>query len=119
MAKRQATPISGNKKRSKPATTPEERENQLISLAYDLVEQRLLDGTATSQETTHFLKMGSEKERLEREKLREENEALRAKTESLRSAVRMVETYKNALKAMREYSGQGVDDEDEYDDEEI
>lgn len=119
MAKHQATPISGNKKRSKPATTPEERENQLISLAYDLVEQRLLDGTATSQETTHFLKMGSEKERLEREKLREENEALRAKTESLRSAVRMEETYKNALKAMREYSGQGVDDEDEYDDEEI
>lgn len=115
MAKRIATPNSGNRKRSKPATTPEERENQLINLAYNLVEQRLIDGTATSQETTHFLKMGSEKERLEREKLRQENEALKAKTEALQSSVRMEETYNNALKAMRQYSGQEVDDEDDYD----
>ena len=60
--------------------TPEARENQLVSLAMDLVEQRLLDGTASSQETTSILKMGTAKARLELEKLQVENELNRAKT---------------------------------------
>ncbi len=97
----------------RPALTPEARENQLIALAVDLVEQRLLDGTASSQETTHFLKLGSMKNRLEMEKLQEENRLLKAKTEALQSAKRVEELYTEAIKAMRRYSGQG-DDEDEY-----
>jgi hypothetical protein len=64
MAKAKAS-SSGSTKRIRPALNPEARENQLISLAIDLVEQRLLDGTASSQETTHFLKLGSMKARLE------------------------------------------------------
>lgn len=107
-----AKPLSAERK-IRPAMTPEARENQLIALAVDLVEQRLLDGTASSQETTHFLKLGSMKNRLEMEKLEEENRLLRAKTASLESAKRSEELFAEAIKAMRHYSGQGSDD-DEY-----
>ena len=89
----------------RPALTPEARENQLIALAVDLVEQRLLDGSASSQETTHFLKLGSMKNQLEMEKLREENKLLKAKTESIQSAKRVEELYAEAINAMRRYSG--------------
>ena len=102
--KRKPTIINNEKKR-RPALSPESRENQLISLAVDLVEQRLLDGTASSQETTHFLKLGSMKNQLEMEKLREENKLLQAKTESIQSAKRVEELYAEAINAMRRYSG--------------
>lgn len=95
----------------RPALTPEARESQLISAAYNLVEQRLRDGTASSQETTHFLKRGSEKERLEVEKLKEENKLLIAKTESLKSQKKIEELYEGAISAMRDYAGQGDDDD--------
>lgn len=96
----------------RPALTPEARENQLISLAVDLVEQRLLDGTASSQETTHFLKLGSMKNRLEMKKLEEENKLLQARTEALQSAKKQEELFEEAIKAMKRYSGNG--DPDEY-----
>ena len=105
---------SGTVKKMRPALTPEARENQLIALAVDLVEQRLLDGTASSQETTHFLKLGSSKNRLELEKLEEENKLLRARTESLQSQKRVEELYTNALNSMRRYAGQGGPDEENY-----
>ena len=99
-------PISLNpEKRIRPALTPEARENQLIALAVDLVQQRLIDGSASSQETTHFLKLGSMKNQLEMEKLREENKLLKAKTESIQSAKRVEELYAEAINAMRRYSG--------------
>lgn len=94
-------------RRPRPALTPEARENQLIALAIDRAEQQLLDGTASSQVITHYLKLGSTKERLEREKLERENELLRAKAESIQSAQRIEELYKNALDAMRSYRGEG------------
>lgn len=93
-------------KKMPPARTPEGRENQLISLAYDLVEKRLREGTATSQETTHFLKMGSAKERKELEILEKQKKLLDAKTEALESNKRIEELYSEALKAMSRYSGQ-------------
>ena len=99
-------------KKIRPALSPEAEENQMISLAHDLVKQRLIDGTASSQETTHFLKLGSSKHRLEMEKLEEENKLLRAKTESIQSQKRVEELYIEALNAMRSYAGQG--DPDEY-----
>ena len=100
----------------RPALTPEARENQMISLAMDLVEQRLLDGTASSQETTHFLKLGSSKTRMEMEKLQAENDKLRAQTKALADAEEIKSLYENALKAMRNYNGQG--DPEEYEDDE-
>ena len=106
-----------NKKESnsidiRPALTPEARENQMISLAHDLAEQQLRAGTASSQVRTHFLKMGSEKERLEREKLKEENRLLKARTKALDNAEEIKALYEQALKAMRSYGGK--DDPDEY-----
>ena len=101
-------------KRIRPALTPEARENQLIALAVDLVQQRLIDGSASSQETTHFLKLGSMKNQLEMEKLREENKLLKAKTESIQSAKRVEELYAEAINAMRLYSGNSNANADEY-----
>lgn len=94
-------------KSRRPAMTPDARENQMINLAVDLAEKQLEEGTASSQVITHFLKLGSSKERLEREKLEEENKLLRAKTESLQSQKRVEELYAEALAAMRRYNGQG------------
>ena len=111
------TNSSNTDRKIRPALTPESRENQLISLAVDLVEQRLLDGSASSQETTHFLKLGSMKNQLEMEKLREENKLLKAKTESIQSAKRVEELYAEAINAMRRYSGNrssSDEDDDQY-----
>lgn len=97
------------------ATTPEQRERQLIAMATDLVEQRMRRGTATSQEIIHYLKLSSSTHELEIEKLKNENKLLNAKVESLDSMKRVEEVYTNALKAMRAYSGQDVPEET-YDD---
>ena len=99
-------------KRRPPAKTIEARENQLIALAVDLAEKQLEKGTASSQVITHYLKLGSTKERLEKEILVHQKDLLVAKTESIQSAKKVEELYKNALDAMRTYSGQEVPDED-------
>lgn len=99
-------------KARRPALTPEAREKQLVSYATDLAEKQLIEGTASSQVITHYLKIGSMREKLERERLEEENKLLRAKTEALQSQKRVEELYVNALNAMRLYSGQGEPDED-------
>ena len=99
-------------KKIRPALTPEARENQMISLAVDLAEKQLQEGTASSQVITHYLKLGSMRERLEREKLAEENKLLRAKNKSIEEAADMKDLYVNAIKAMARYSGNGDDDEE-------
>lgn len=104
---RKSTQNNANTKPKRPALTPEARENQLISLAVNLAEKQLQEGTASSQVITHYLKLGSTKERLEKEKLEEENKLLRAKTEKLQSDKRVEELYTDALNAMRRYNGQG------------
>lgn len=101
---------SGNQRKTRPALTPESRENQLIALSVDLAEQQIRDGTASSQIITHFLKMGSPEERLKRERMEAENELLRAKTKAIKEAGDMAVMYENAIKAMQSYSG---NDEDE------
>ena len=97
----------------RPPLSPEAKENQMISLAMDLAEQQLRDGTASSQLITEFVKRGSTKARLEKEILEEQKELMAAKKESLQSAKRVEELYENAIKAMRRYSGHG-DSDDEY-----
>lgn len=109
-------PSNKNKKPIRPAMTPEAREQQLISLAVDLVEQRLIDGTASSQETTHFLKLASRKAKLEAERAELENELIKAKTQAIHDQADMKAVYKDAIAAMRKYSGHGSDEEeDDYD----
>lgn len=112
MARKAATPLNTPKLR--PAITPEARENQMISLTMDLVEQRIRDGTASSQETTHFLKLASQKHKLEMERLKLENELTAAKTKALADAEEIKVLYEEALKAMRRYGGHGDDEYEEY-----
>lgn len=99
-----------------PATSPEERENQLIALAMDSAEQQLRDGTASSQMITHFLKLATTREQLEKEKLEREGQLLAARVEALEGQQRSEEMYAKALDAMRSYAGQqSIDDEEYYD----
>ena len=98
-----------NVKKMRPALTPESRENQMISLAMDLAEKQLRDGTASSQLITEFVKRGSTKARLEKEIMNEQKELMTAKRGALESAAHVEEIYKAALDAFRGYSGQ--DDE--------
>jgi predicted transcriptional regulator len=96
-----------NHKRTKrgPASSVESRENQLISLAVDLAEKQLMEGTASSQVITHYLRLGSTKERLEKEALEKKVKLLEAKTESLQSAKNTEELYRSAIEAMMSYGG--------------
>lgn len=105
---------NGTPRRRRPGLTPEARENQIISDAMDMAEEQIRNRTASSQVLTHFLKLATTKMELEKEKLRSENELLRAKTEAIQSAQQTEELYKNAIKAMQRYSGQGAYEEDEY-----
>lgn len=94
----------------KPALTPEARENQLIALATDLAEQQLRDGTASSQLITEYVKRGSTKAKLEKEILEQQRLLMEAKTENLKSSARIESLFNDAIKAMKEYSGQGFEE---------
>lgn len=88
----------------KPARSPKRREEQLTALAMNLAEKRLREGTASSAEIVHFLKLGSPKEKLEREILERQRDLLEAKAEQVRSERTNEEIYEKALSAMRGYS---------------
>jgi hypothetical protein len=107
-------------RRRSPATTPEARENQLISAAVDLAERQLGDGTASAQVITHYLKLGSSRERLEQERLSRENVLLEAKAEAMASAKHIEVLYSQAMVAFRGYQGEpileGEVEDDYYDD---
>ena len=107
MAKQRGRP------RRRPATTDEGRENQLVSYAIDLAEKQLADGTASAQVVTHFLKLGSTREKLEQERLHRENLLLDSKVEMMASAKRVEELYAEALNAMRQYAGHSMDELDD------
>lgn len=100
-------------KRIRPALTPESREDQLVALAINLAEKQLLEGTASAQVISHFLKIGSTKERIEKEILEEQKDLIKAKTEALKSEKRVEELYQEALDAMRRYAGQEIDEREE------
>lgn len=100
--------------RMRPALTPEARENQLIALAMDVAEEKLRNGTASSQLITEFVKRGSTKAALEKELLVEQKKLMEAKQEMMKVSSHMDEIYQKALNAFRGYSGQDVVDEDEY-----
>ena len=69
------------------------------------------EGTASSAETTHFLKLATVKSELEKKKLEAENTLLHAKADAIQAAKDNALLYKEAIKAMREYGG--VEDGDE------
>lgn len=114
MARRKAETPHQVKQKKRPAINPENREAQLINYAMDLVEERLLNGTASSQETVHFLKLGSMKAKLEMEQLRADNELKKARTKEIERNDEYKQLVEDALKAMRGYTGSG--DPDDYSD---
>ena len=95
-----------------PALTPEAAEAQMISLAMDCAKQQLIDGTASSQVITHFLKLGTQKHKAEMEKMRLETELVRARTESIKANAKSEEMFKEAMEAMKRYSGYNAQEED-------
>jgi hypothetical protein len=95
-----------------PAVTPQDRENQLVSLAFDVAEQQMRAGTASAQVITHYLKLGSSRERFEQQKIELEGQLLAAKKELMESQQRSEELFGEALKAMRTYTGEEPADED-------
>lgn len=95
----------------RPALTPEAEEEQMIALAVNLAKQQLLDGTASSQVITHFLKLGTEKERLEREKIKRDIMVQEAKARAYETNENIETLYSEAISAMREYSGGGSDED--------
>lgn len=99
--------------RRPPAKTPEARERQLVALAVDLAEKQIREGTASAQVITHYLKLGTTREALEQQKLKRENILLEARSNAMASAERIEELYGNAIKAMREYSGQQLPPDEE------
>ena len=111
MAKAKGSQPSGNAHKIRPALTPEARQNQLIALATDLVEKRLIEGTASSQETTHFLKLATQEAKLKVKILEKQEELISAKTESIKSNQRTEELYRVGFIAMRKYSGGGTDED--------
>ena len=110
----QKRPSQSSRIRRPPATTPEARENQLVSLAVDLAERQMADGTASAQVITHYLKLASTREKLEQERLRQENELLKARIKATASQENVEKMYKDALNAMRSYSGQDPLPEEDY-----
>ena len=103
---RKKSEVSNIENKLAPALTPEARENQLIYLATELAEQQLRDGTASSQVITHFLKLGTTREKTEKEMLEKQKELIEAKIKALRTAEATEELYTNAINAMKLYSGQ-------------
>lgn len=91
--------------RKPPARTLDAREKEVVSLAVDLAEKQIRDGSASPSIITHYLKLGTTSYQLELEKLRHENELLQAKTKNIQSLGRMEELYEEALNALRSYQG--------------
>lgn len=117
MGQRKAQPLPLETQRSKPARTPEARENQLISLAYDLAERRLREGTASSAEVVQLMKWGSKQSRLEQELTETKMELMKAKKEAIESTKRIEDLFEEAMHQFRRYNG--VFDSEEVTDENV
>lgn len=117
MGRRKAQPQPLGVVHSKPARTPDARENQLISLAYDLAEQRLRDGTASSAEVVQLMKWGSKQSRLEQELNETKIELMKAKKQAIESSQRIEDLFEDAMRQLRRYNG--VFEEGEYEDENL
>lgn len=120
MASRRRTGPQESETTRPPAKTPEERENQLIEAAVDLAETQLKSGAASAQVITHYLKLGSSREKLEQQRLTNEVALLDTKRAALESEQRTEVLIQNALMAFQAYSGnlpEGQEPEyDEYQD---
>lgn len=113
MARTKADSSKTETKRMRTATSPEAREAQMISLAVDCAEEQLKNRTASASVIVHYLKLATEKEKLEQEKLRKENNVLDAKAAAYKSAENIEALYRDAINAMKSYSGRGGEEDEE------
>ncbi len=88
-----------------PAVTEEDRENQMVNLAINLAEKQLREGTASSAVICHYLKLGTTKEKIEKEILEKQKDLIEAKTQSIQESKKVEELYKEAIDAIKIYSG--------------
>ena len=93
-----------------PSKTPEGREQELIGLAVEQAEAQLREKSAPTQVVIHYLKLATEREQRERAKLENETVLLQAKVDMIKSAEKSESMYREAIDAMRNYSGKNVDD---------
>lgn len=100
-----ASSSNNGHRRSSPARTPEAREDQLANAAYDLAEEQIINGTASSQVITHFLKAGSRRERMEQMRMQHEIELMEVKKEQLEGQKHVEALFVEAINAMRSYQG--------------
>lgn len=98
----------------RPAMTREARQAYMENLALDLVEKRLLNGEATSQETTHFLKSASTRGRIEELRLKQEVELMKAKQKHIESQEELQQMFKDAIQAMASYRMEDPDADQQY-----
>jgi hypothetical protein len=117
MVARRVSGSGSSKSARSPARSPDERENQLVEAATDLAENQLRDGSASAQVITHYLKLGSSRERLEQQRLKNEVLLMDMKREQMASEMRTEDMMRRALNAMRGYSGLDEPDEGLEDDE--
>lgn len=95
--------------------TDQGRESFLVNLALDIVEQQLLEGTASSQVLTHFLKLGTQKYKLENEKLKSDLEVAQAKIKDYENREDTKQLLETALDAFKSYVGLSSKEvEDDY-----
>ena len=118
MASRRVTATKVSERPLIPATTDERLENQIIADAMDLARKQIRDGTASAQVVTHFLKLGSSREKLEQLRIQEDITTAQAKREQMASSARTEEMMKDAINAFRSYAGENPDvlTTDEFDD---
>jgi hypothetical protein len=95
----------GARKRRRPATSIEAREQELAAKAYDLAEEQIEGGTASSQVVTHFLKVGSRREQLEQQRIGHDIELMQVKKDALERESHVEELFTAAIDAMKSYTG--------------
>ena len=98
-----------------PASSDEERTLQMGSLAMDLAEQRMRNGTASSAEILYFVKQASPEARLERIKLEEETKLIQARVADIERSRTTEELYGQIIAAFQEYQGINYDEYEEGD----
>lgn len=108
MAKAKATVSEPSRNVRRKALSPDARENQLIALAMDTAEERMLNGTASSQEIVHFLRLGSSLARLQKEEIKERIELDKSKVKAIESADEYKKLYEEAIQAMKSYGSASV-----------
>lgn len=92
-----------NEHKTTPPLSDKDHEAKLISLTLQMAEQQLIDGTASSQVMTHFLRLGSIRSKVELEKLRLENNLLTEKIQSEKMGQQLKEMFQDVMESLRDY----------------